>query len=403
MTISIKKFTSIFLGNLSGVLAGFIIASVLISRSGMYSYGFYVTIIAIFTTVSVFFKPLTWISVLKYSDKHSLGMASLISIILEFGNVVILYLSLCILKFSIDLDDKYINFVLTNKEIVCLYVFFVNSGFSLGVSRYNEKYNVIAFVMFLTSISKVLLAVYFSKDVEELVYYTIIADIVLWCSLFVFSLLNVKFSVGVINGFAKTAYTANFINIVDLPVNQLDRVIVTAIAGEEVSAVFSLIRRLSMLVNQVSDPIYQMYYKEFSREGFVLDKSVFKNTFFNVLQKLWIVIFVGLLLYPIVIGNIDSIFFDNQLKDVYSVLYCFILIYSFCCFFVWINPLFYLHISQIWSVYITIISNVLYTISLILVFTFSSISFAFIPLLLQCMSNYLLKIFIANKRIGSDI
>lgn len=398
MNLSAKKFTMIFLGNMAGVISGFVIASILISNSGMYNYGYYVTMIAIISTISVFFKPLTWISILKYSSQYSLGAASAISITVEATNSIFLYGLLHVLELTIASENSYFNFIIDYKFLLCFYVFVVNSGFSLGLSRFREKYNFISIVNFLSAVSKVILAVTLFYDVKALVFYTILSDVLLWSSFFVFNILSVKISFTNIKGFLGTSYTANFINIVDLPVNQLDRIIVTALAGEDISAIFSLIRRLSMLVNQLSDPVYQLYYKEFSKESFILRTGVLKESFLSVFRRMWMVVVAGLIAYPFVINHIDSFFFADKLVYFHWLLYSFIMINSLCVFFVWLNPLFYLHVSQSMSLYITIVANFIYMLSIVIVFKFFNVYISFVPLFLQCITNYALKFIITNNK-----
>jgi O-antigen/teichoic acid export membrane protein len=394
--LSYKKILSILAGNSFVVASNFIIASLLVTNAGLINYGYFITVQSILISTSIFFKPTTWVSVIKYRDNSSLLNLAITSVFIELIFALKGFLLIFILSFFIE--NKFFEFIFDNIVIIFFYILIVNSGVFLGVLRSLEKYKIISFVLSGCALLKIFLAMMFYSNVDTLLLYIIISDSVVWFFASCYALFisknnfdNLKGSVVDRVQFLKTSLISSFNQILDLPLTQLDRVIVAFIAGSETAAIFNLIRRLSALFNQLGDPLYQVYLRQFSADNFRLKGFHFLPAIKYSLVRIGAPIIIAFLIYPFIINYIDVFMFDSSLQGYYLLLFLFLNVSAVSILFIWVNPLYFLHVSQYKTILVTFLSNAAYVASLFVVFVFLDIYYSFMCIFIQLLINYAVK------------
>ena len=295
--------------------------------------------------------------------------------------------------------------VCSNFIVVFLYVFVINSGCFLGVFRATERYFFISMLIGLGALLKIGLAALLYYDVNLLLIYCVAFDIALWFLASVYSLYSVRsrsyltdVDFSSLKEFLRVSMTSSISQILDLPLTQLDRVIIAAIAGDAAAGIFNLLRRLSALFNQLGEPLYQVYYRYFSSNDFSLLNFNYSETIAISLRKIGLPIFVCLIFYPLVINYVDMYFFNSNLNGYYLTLFLFLLTSSFSVIFVWINPLYYIHVSEYRTIYVTFVSNLTYVSSIFVVFYYFKVELSFVCIMIQLALSYYMKFFgVTNK------
>jgi O-antigen/teichoic acid export membrane protein len=280
----------------------------------------------------------------------------------------------------------------------------VNSGVFFGVLRALEMYKTVAFFLSASAALKILLSLVFYDDIDSLLQKFIVADIFVWSCGSLYALITSKYKdhnatkpIVRSREFIKTSLISWVNQVLDLPLTQLDRVVVAFVAGNETAAIFNLIRRLASLFNQLGEPLYQVYLNQFSGSNFRFSHFSPKAMFQYSVKRVGVPVVVGLILYPIFFPYIDTIMFDSSLQNYYVLLFLFLLITASSITFIWINPLYFLHVSEYRSIVLTFICNFIYVTSLIVVFKFFTIYESYICLLSQIAVNYTVKYYEIRK------
>lgn len=396
--INYKKIFSILAGNGFVVATNFIIAAVLVTKSGLENYGYFITVQSILLSIAIIFKPATWVSIVKYRFSASVFRMSVFSALFE-----LLFAAICIvlmLIFSKFVSNKFLDFIFSNLTIVFFYITVVNSGVFLGVFRSFEMYKIVSIVLSVSAVIKLSLSFILYEDVDALLHGFIYSETLIWMVGVIYALNFAKASeVEAIKSlpdrkeFLKTSMISHVNQVLDLPLTQLDRVVVAFIAGNETAAIFNLVRRLSSLFNQLGEPLYQICLNQFSNSNFSFSSFSSYSMFVYSLKRIGVPVFLILCSYPFIMPYLDYALFDSSLQQYYLLLFEFLLITALSITFIWINPLYFLHVSQYNSMIITFIANLAYVTSLVVVFKILNVYFSFLCLLLQLVVNYSIKFY----------
>lgn len=341
----VKKLVSVFSGNSCIAASSFIIAAILISKTNMENYGYYILLQAIYQSWMVISKPLTWQALVKFKDEESENT------LIKYSLKTEIYSSLMILFFLILLFDYLVTKV-NNQNIILAIVFssfIVNNGTLIGYLRKNSKFEIISYIQLIVSIQKIIICIFYYQDIEKLFIISIVMEAITWAIVFVL-IFNVKIRKSKLLksnnektvhflDFIKFSYWGSFHSIIDLPVTQLDKIIISTISSLEITGQYNLIRRLASILGQIADPIFQVIFPKITL--MVKNEEVEKiKEFGKKISYILLACGISILIFFNVTFELINIHaFNNEIKDIKSEIQVALLIQVVNIAFIWLHPL----------------------------------------------------------------
>jgi O-antigen/teichoic acid export membrane protein len=186
----------------------------------------------------------------------------------------------------------------------------------------------------------------------------------------------------------------NLTPIVDLPVKEFDKIIVSNLLGNEVLGAYALVRRISNLMSLVYSPIYQLYFKVLKGKRTFHDKLFTTNrlVFFLVLASIFsiLILALGFDLY-------NEYVFSEKLSGYYFLLVsiCAVVAISgslspYHALFT--NEGYYKHTFKI-----CLFANLIYLMLLAFVINIFSYEYIFIPILVQALLVVFIKFIVMMR------
>ncbi len=401
----LQRAVAVFSGNLAFALSSFVVASILIRKEDLESYGFFMVLQACFQAWVIISKPVTWQSIVKYSDEYCFYDLLIKSMRIEALAAIATSICITILWLSATAIFDDIN---TYFFIVITIVFaaiFYNNGTVIGYLRSKREFYLISCIQGWMAISRVILCYFYYYDIELLFLLSLFADAIGWFVAMVYVFVkaskdkdcsnknNIKLS-----KFIKFSLWGTLHASLDLPLTQLDKVIISSLVGLEIAGVFNLIRKLSAVMNQIADPIYQVSFPEYST--FVYNKDYDKAKRMSLIISIYMII---LGLSAIIVAwfsfdFIDQFLFDNKLTNYLFELLGAIIIQTFALVFIWIHPLFISFGFMKDNAKILLFSNAAFVICLVSLLEEIGIWGALLAILFQYLIVILCKVFYVRNK-----
>ncbi|CAK3667004.1 oligosaccharide flippase family protein [Vibrio crassostreae] len=201
--------------------------------------------------------------------------------------------------------------------------------------------------------------------------------------------------------FFKFCMWLNLSGIIDLPLKQLDVVILSFFLSSNIIGVFKFTKQISKVISQIADPVYQIVYPIFTRE---VDSS--SLDFIKVLNISLSIFFIGVFAFCSVYIFYDWAvvrFFSKDLVDfkyvIISYLFSNVLIVSSIC----IHPMFIAKGFVKYNAFINLASNSVYLVIIMFTSIYNSLYVAVLAFLTQGLLKIASKIIIIyqheNKKV----
>lgn len=411
MRLLLKKFLAIASGNVGLSISSFLIASFIVRKYGIQQYGEFVVAQSMLMLLPVIIKPMTWQSMVRYKNNMNVGELFWLSLFCE----LIFSVSISLVMFSglyvckkIGLGSDFLLFSNYNIAVVIvLSSLFFNSGAVVGYFRAKEEYNVMSIILLLSSGIKVLFVFFSTLHIDDLIILLCAIDGFFW--LFVISWLaykNIDFLSGAVNcswsfykKFIRYSLWGNFHGVLDLPVSQLDRLIIAALFSNEVVGIFNLIKRIGGVVGQISEPIAQILFPRFvdliKLKCLIGIKTAIRKMLIMAIVLTPIVLLFGVLSFSF----LDGLFFAGQLEKYKWQVIAYVLLQIGLLGFIWVHPLCTSISAMLEISVITAISNVSYLVVLYFSMYYFNMWGIVISSFIQYSMVVSMKIYVINKKV----
>jgi O-antigen/teichoic acid export membrane protein len=388
-------------GNIFMALSTLLIAALITSWNSLAAYGEFVTFQAIYFSFSIVAKPVTWLPFVKFYDEYSPRKIVSFSFLVES----FFFLSLCVVLFAVcsivNERSGEIQFLIDNVAIVLMASFLFNNGVVLGYFRATSRYGMISNIIVVSSVIKIVATVFLYKDIRLLFIFTVVVDIVIW-SLALFYVVKkvggIKIYV-VPTGYAKASIYGYFNQLLDLPITQLDRVVVGSLLGMEAAGAFNLIRRVSQVLNQVADPLYQLSFKELTSVDCRNDVSRRRIVIKKVVRIGLCVSVVALTTSYLFFDLMNEYLFSGGLQGYQSLFIVFVGLSAITVMFVWVTPFVIAEGYDKENVYITVIANGVFLAVLVLVCSYMNLNYVYLAFSIQIILMLSMKILLLKRHL----
>lgn len=379
MFYKLVKQASILLGgNLSASILNFFSVAIAIKALGVESFGAVTLLQSYILVFSLCFNSQAWQGLIKYfnieSDKKGL-------IKLTFQYDLICALIGMFLAFQLSgFYTEYFNLSEYTELLkwCSLYVFINQTSVAIGVLRYQERYNILAMQSVISAVmffSFALIGQWYSLGVEYFVATYLVSlgggniFIQLCCSNYLFNQnkANVKIKTKLNKkAYNKFNYGVHLTALADIPVKQLDNILVGAVVSVEAAGAYRVIKQIATISTKVTGPLNQVLYPEINN---LLAAKAFKKVK-TAMVKLFILLalpsfFAVLLASTTVEYWIPAVFTENLLSYKWQII-TFLVIHAAATVFTPIHPVFLAlgYVKKLF--YITLISNIVLCTAIIL-------------------------------------
>lgn len=365
------NFITIMGETLSTTISNLLVAFILTSKFGLSYYGELALYQAIFLSYSVLMKPVTWQAIVKFVTLTDLHRLVVLSFKLELLFIVFsMVLALIIFPFFNNINPM-LFFFLSIAYIV------INNGTIIGANRAQRNYLHTSILIFISSVSKVLLCVYSEFNPLEIFLCLILCDFITWCIyafLFYFLFKNriirksddeeVK-----ADDFIRFSLWGTFHLILDLPVKHFDKILIAYLFGNAATGVLDLAKRLSQVVAQIFVPLNTIIYPRYV--DLVANRNLKRilklNS--NVTFALVLVSVVFLLIAYTFFDIFDSWFTSGTMFEYRNLVLGFLVVQLFALILSWLHPLSLALGSMKLIASSILLSNVIYV---LIIYLFSS-------------------------------
>lgn len=405
----LKRGFAVLSGNLSISISNFLISGILISKNGLDNYGLFVVLQSCYVVWITISKPVTWQTIVKFSpafDLHTLTKASLrIEFIGALASTAVLVTSLSVLSFYYTWISNYLISILT----ILLGSLIVNNGTFLGYLRTNRNYSTVASIQISSAILKVVASLTISSDIETYFIATVAIDIALWGTGIIYTIYthnpiktNRANPAPSFPELVKFSYWGTFHAALDLPVSQLDKILISSLIGLEAAGVLDIIKKLSQVAGQFAAPIYQIIFPEYTK---LLHEQKTKS-----LLKLSVTLSAAILACGIALvvatnfafNLINNYAFSNHLLGYKKELIAYLIIQSLALCFIWAHPLCISLGKMKQTAYILIASNTVYLATIYLFAEKHSITAVIFAFTLQSSTLIAAKVYIIIDSLRAD-
>lgn len=401
----VKRAITVFSGNIAFALSTLITASVLISKSGLEQYGLFILLQACFQSWCIISKPLTWQAIVKFQDvcrmKDLISMSLRLELIAAIILTPIAIVAIIIISREIPSLTEFSKIAIVTVVTATIY----NNGTVTGWLRAERRFFVLSVIQYWSAASKVALALYLYNDIELLFICSLAADALGWMGGLIYLGFRQTKSVNIpsnkdrtqLNEFAKFSYWGTLHAILDLPLTQLDKIIISSVSGVEVAGILNLIRRISGVLNQIADPIYQVSFPEFSTFVHNRDYIRAKAVCYKLALQLSIVgvaVTLGSILF---FPELNKFVFNGKLEGYRIPLALAIAVQTLSLAFIWIHPLFLAFGLMKEITKIIVMSNGFYILSLVYLVPTFEVYGAIVAIFIQFALVVLYKTIILKK------
>lgn len=377
-------------------LSTLLIAAIITSWNSLAAYGEFVIFQAIYFSFSIAAKPVTWLPFVKFYDHYCPKKIVSFSFIVELCFFVMSCIILFFLCIIFSERSGEVQFLINNFIIILIASFFFNNGVVLGYFRATSRYGMISNIVVASSIVKVGVTVLLHKDIHSLFIFTVAVDMVIW-SLVTFYVVRkvggITISI-VPSCYAKASIYGYFNQMLDLPITQLDRVIVGSLLGMEAAGVFNLIRRISQVLNQVADPLYQLSFKELTSGDCINDVSLSRNVIKKVARIGLCVSVIALTASFLFFDTMNEYLFSGGLQGYKSLFIVFVGLSALTVVFIWLPPFVIAAGYDKQNVYITAVANGIFLAVLTLVCSYMNLNYVYLAFATQIILMISMKLFL---------
>jgi len=345
-----RRVFAVFSGNLAGAGLAFVMAGVIVSKGGLENYGLFALLQSIYFTWSVLSRPLTWQTIVRHSDGRNNALLIAHSIRAEFVGATVCCLVAAPLVVLLLRDPGVIGSAAPSGMsilFIALGATLVNSGTVCGYLRASGDFWLLSAINTGLNALKLLFSLALYDDIETFFNVTVVLDLLAWGGALLWVRKKARPTLERSEGeplsfrqFLKFSYWGTLHACLDLPVAQLDRVLIAWLVGLDATGAISLIRRMAQIIGNVVDPVCQVMFPMFTKLYQEGDREeIRKRSRQMTIAILVIGMGVVLLIYA-TFDQINSLMFSARLSQHETTLLAFMLVYVLGCSTAWVHPLF---------------------------------------------------------------
>nr|WP_246239991.1 lipopolysaccharide biosynthesis protein [Pseudoalteromonas caenipelagi] len=272
-----KQASVLLGGNLSASVLNFLSVAVALKALGVESFGAVTLLQSYILVISLCFNPQAWQGLIRYLHLEK-DKASLIKLTLYYDFLCAVLGTLL----AVCLTDLYLSFFDLSEyshllKYSSLYILVNQTSVAIGVLRYHERYTVLALQSVISAVIFFVCALvgyWQSYSIEfyvisYLLSLTIGVIYIQLCSIQpIKQLLGTQCSKKMSNTdkgtFNKFNYTVHLTALADIPVKQLDNILVGAVVSVGAAGAYRVIKQIATISTKVTGPLNQVLYPEVS-------------------------------------------------------------------------------------------------------------------------------------------
>lgn len=382
-----KNLFSAFLGGGATAVFNIISIPVLINSLGLESYGMLVLLITVIAIASVLFSLQPWQGMIKYWYEKDISKNALTSLVLYIEVVSLTLASITIFIFiKSEFFSKYFFDVSHYAQIFIAFSLLLNPhNFFIGLFRVNDNFLELSLSEFFRGGVRFLGALYtqYEPTIEVYLFFYLMSNLI--ANLFLLyrarlMLLNGSFSFISINNIRKLNWIKSFFNfsffvslksILDLPVQQIDKVLVSVTLGSGSVALLEVAKKINQGFGLIFNTISQVYFPALSKKVKGTSMEYLFNYYLKVSIKVFFIIVIFSVFFylfkPFILDMISNSMGRVDLAD-FNALFVYVGLFLLSSSFILIHVLFlaYGYVKQ--DVKILVWANLIY---LAIIYTFA--------------------------------
>jgi PST family polysaccharide transporter len=365
------KASSLGVASLLSMALGLVVIPLMVRELGVSIYGDYILTVTFCIVLSLIVNSRSWEVILSSTQYSSKSNVILPSIILDVIYPFILFFS-SLLLFPFYADKLGLAYDLEMVIIVGIITATMQVNWPQGILRKNDKIKTLAVLSFISPLCRLVLILLVSSFYglslnAALIIHAVSEGLkffvfhVVGASLLKNEKLEALSSENVIETFKHCCWL-NLVPIFDLPSRELDKVIVSLYFGNEVVAIYHIIKKMTAVISLITTPVYQILYPYITRYK---KESNFKDML-SMLKKLVLVMSLGVVfmiaIFILAAKPINSWIFDGALNGylIFATLY--LTSFGFAAAFSPLHPVFNVIGYYKYTSLLCLISNCIYLI-----------------------------------------
>lgn len=337
-------------GNLAVAAANLAVASIVTTKSGLQVYGEYILYQTVFLTWCLVSRPTTWQAIIKFSPTQPLSQLVRLSLKLEIRYWCTSSTLLIATYFTLSEDQ----FSAYGYDLILLTVILgslaINNGTLLGYARAQDRFRSITLIQITSSISKTIAVTFFNNDALTLFLLLVAIDFFIWLTAILINLFRTTSLISILtrlrnepeaptSDFSRFSAWGTVHAILDLPVTQLDKLLVSALLGKEAAGAIDIVKKMSQIIGQIANPIYLTVLPWFSREVAAGRSGSIVKSCIKLTSALFAFGVAFMCTLYLIYEPFNTTFFSGELGQHKSVILFYTAVQSLALCFIWIHPL----------------------------------------------------------------
>lgn len=355
-----KNASSLLSGTVISHILGLITLALTTRLLGKELFGTFILIQTYVIITDLIFNTQTWHAVIKYGAeyleaKNIKGFKSII----KYGSlidVLTAILAIIIGMFLIPLISPIINIPSDYESLLYIYmivVVFNLTATPIAILRLFDKFKLFSYQLILTSLIKligIVIATITNTGITGVVVTWVITEIIGYITLFALAHIilyknniNRWWLVSEKRNFIKVfkfSFWTNLTSILDLPIKQLDMIIVSIVVSVEGVGVYKIIKQVSQVITKIGDAVFQAIYPQLTK--LIANKEYKTSLKFSF--KGGLLILTVILPITIVVSSTSYIWLDlifgNSYQSYWLALSLYFFLRTISLMFICIHPLF---------------------------------------------------------------
>lgn len=399
----IYKWISVMGETVAITLSNLTIAFILTSKFGLEYYGEFALYQTLFLVYSVALKPLTWQSIVKFCPKVNLKLLCLFSLYTEIRFLMIsaVVMTIILLSFEIRHSPQLMYFYAVAYIVI-------NNGTIIGLNRSVGNFYNISILVFVSSVFKVLITLFYTADSLTIFSALIFCDFIFWLIFSFWYLVKFKVTLDLSNSdvsiseFNRFAIWGMLHEVLDSPIKHIDKLVVSLFLGNISTGILDLAKRISQIVAQIAVPLNAIIFPQYSALVNCRNTEIIKIIslkFSRYLLVISVFVFCGFLLF---FEYFDRILTSGLLAEQKGLVLSFLFVQLIALVFCWVHPLSIAVGNMQYIAIVILIANVIYILMIVFLSKFIGLYSVALAFLVQVTVVILAKLIIIKRFIESN-
>lgn len=351
-------------------MTGLIIAAILTSAQGLRGYGEFAFLQAIYLIWCTISKPSTWQAIIKYAPNDNLASLAKLSLSTELFSWAAASLILIV---TTIISSKFLTPPITAQALAAIIIgsIFANNGTLIGYTRSKGNFSAVAITQLTSSALKVILCTKLSYDPKLFFTISTISDGLAWGAATLVIANKIKNEPNKSRktpraDFVKFSFWGNALLVLDLPVSQLDKIIVSALIGPEATGALDIMKKTSQAIGQAAAPINQIIFPKFSEYAAKGNTKEIEEISKKITTLLIAASVVAVITIAILFEHINTLIFSGEISNYKTLLITYTAVQGLALSFIWVHPLSIIYARMQSIATALLISNTLYVLIILL-------------------------------------